>query len=77
MRDKDLEPTFPWTLLFFITGLCYFVFAGILKLLNTTLPVVFFWIGIVSVSLGCISAVGSLVLKLKMPAKREELSTAE
>jgi len=55
MRDKDIEPDFSWTIAFFVTGICFLIFSGFLKLLNNHLPPVFLWVGIISLAFGCIS----------------------
>lgn len=63
MNDKDLDPKFSWTVPFIVTGLCFFIFSFILKLLNDGFPSIFLWIGIASSILGCISGASLLFQK--------------
>jgi ABC-type transport system involved in cytochrome c biogenesis permease component len=74
MRDRDLEPTLPWRLMLLLNSLCYFAFAGFMKLLNNNLPVIFFWIGIASFAIGFIASVGSI---LSGPIRKKELLSTE
>jgi len=63
MRDQDLEPKFSWTLIFFVTGISFLCFCGAMKILNDSYPSSFLWVGMVSLILGGISAIGSRILK--------------
>ena len=61
--DIDERDTrkFSWPGLFFVTGVCFFTFCLLLKLLNGSYPVLFFWVGTISVSLGLLSWLGTLL----------------
>jgi hypothetical protein len=63
MRKNQLSSSIPWRLTFLLTSLCYFGIAAILKLFSESLPVIFFWIGIVTFGLGCISCIGTIITK--------------
>ncbi|MFI5187292.1 MAG: hypothetical protein ACHQF0_11240 [Chitinophagales bacterium] len=66
MKDKDFETRFPWTLLFITCSISYFGFIRLMRLLNVILPPMFLWIGIVSLLLGCFSAIFSLLENKKI-----------
>lgn len=61
--DIDERDTrkFSWSGLFFVTGVCFLVFCLLLKLLNGSYPALFFWVGIISVSLGVLSWLANLL----------------
>jgi hypothetical protein len=65
MKDEDFTIEFPWSLAFIITGLCCFGFIGFMKLLNSSLPSFFLWIGIGAVSFGFLLGIASLFFKKK------------
>ena len=54
MEDQENQE-FSWTSLFFVTGLCFWAFGFILKLLDAAHVVLFNRIGIGSTSLGIIA----------------------
>jgi hypothetical protein len=65
MKDEDFSTEFPWSLAFIVTGLCCFGFIGFMKLLNSSSPGIFLWIGIGSLSLGFLLAIASLLFRKK------------
>ena len=54
MEDQDKQE-FSWTSLFFVTGLCFWGFSFLLKLLDAAHVVLFNRIGIGSISLGILA----------------------
>ncbi len=60
--ERDIRK-FSWPGLFFVTGGCFLTFCLLLKLLNDSYPVLFFWVGIISVSLGIVSCLGKLLTR--------------
>ena len=76
MKDKDLEPRFPWTIALITSGICYLAFSGFMELLNNHFPAIFMWIGMISMSLGCLMAIGSVFLD-KENESDDQFSSAE
>jgi protein-S-isoprenylcysteine O-methyltransferase Ste14 len=56
MEDNDVKG-FSWTGLFFVTGLCFFAFCGVLQFLDHAHPSVFMWIGCVAIFFGALNAI--------------------
>lgn len=59
-REKN---EFSWTGLFLVTGLCFILFNGLLKLLDGTHMPLFVWVGIACIGLGTINGVGNFFIK--------------
>jgi hypothetical protein len=59
MEEKEMRE-FSWTGLFFVTSFCFFAFSAIMELLDHTHPVLFIWIGSISLILGLINAATTL-----------------
>ncbi|HYM93764.1 MAG TPA: hypothetical protein VET23_06475 [Chitinophagaceae bacterium] len=51
MKDPELK-TFSWPLLFIVTGICFLIFSGFLKLTNEERSGLFFLIGSCSLAAG-------------------------
>jgi hypothetical protein len=62
MEEKDLRE-FSWTGLFIVTGCCFFLFSGVMKLLEGVHIPFFTWTGFASLLLGSLSTVGNLLAK--------------
>lgn len=76
MRDKETQFGFSWTIAFIISGICYLAVSGVTDLLfDTNFPVVFRWIGMVSMMLGCLTALISLFNGKVAP--REQVTSVE
>jgi uncharacterized membrane protein YgdD (TMEM256/DUF423 family) len=54
MEEREMRE-FSWTGLFLVTGLCFFIFSGILEYLDHTHPSFFIWIGSISIFLGLLN----------------------
>ena len=62
MKDRNIQFGFSWTVAFIASGICYLGLSGLLELINSNTPsIVFMWIGMVSMTLGCLSAIGSVL----------------
>jgi hypothetical protein len=60
MDERDMRE-FSWPGLFLVTGTCFFIFSLLLKFLSGSYPVIFIWIGIISLSLGVLSWLGKSI----------------
>jgi hypothetical protein len=64
MEDKDLKK-FSLTALFFVTGICFFVFGKALWIIDGTRLPLFTRIGIIAILLGSLNMIRSLLQKTK------------
>jgi hypothetical protein len=61
-EEKEMND-FSWQLLFVVTGLCSFIFNGILVLLDGTGSSLFTWLGVSGTSIGIIIHIAEKLLK--------------
>lgn len=73
MRDPDVDPGFSWPLALLITGLCFIAFFYILGKLNENSPRIFLWIGVASLVIGFVSALGSLFANTRTSSRNEQI----
>ena len=69
MEDNDVKD-FSWTGLFLVTGICSFLFSGIMKMLEGSYVPFFTWIGISCLLMGAINGIGVLIIRLEEGKKK-------
>jgi hypothetical protein len=70
MEEKEMRE-FSWTALFLVTSFCFFAFSIILELLDHTHPDIFLWIAGISLFLGLLNAVSTLLTRSSGKGKRK------
>jgi hypothetical protein len=69
--EENRMHEFSWTSLFIVTGLCFFAFSWLLKILDDAVPRLFLWAGFMALGLGCLRMIAKLATRQK-PVKAEE-----
>lgn len=62
MEDKEMKE-FSWTAFFLVTGFSFFAFSKMLQILDGTQLQVFTWIGVVSILVGSLNKIRTLIGK--------------
>lgn len=62
MEDKQLNE-FSWTAFFLVTGFSFLAFAKIFQLLDRVQLPAFTWIGMISLLLGSLNSIRTLIMK--------------
>jgi hypothetical protein len=65
MRDQEVNSEFSWTSLFLVTGISFLGFCMLLQLLEHHYPALFFKTGLISLAVGCIIGVFTLLINPK------------
>lgn len=76
MRKGHSQPGFSWTIALITSGVCYLGLSGFMELLNNNFPSIFMWAGMISMSLGCLLAIGSLFFE-EIPENNDRFFVAE
>jgi len=72
MRDKDFDTGGSWSIAFFTTSVCSFIFIFFLKLIDNRFPRFFLWIGFASFVLGCFSLLKTILFQKKIEVAESE-----
>ena len=70
MEDKDMKD-FSWTGLFLVTGICAFLFSGIMKMLEGSYVPLFTWVGVSCLLMGSINGIGVFIMRLEEGKKKK------
>jgi len=65
MRDNDFDNRDSWSIAFFVTSVCFFIFIFFLRFIDNSSPRFFLAICITSFLCGCLSLVESIWLRTK------------
>ena len=69
MKDRDIQFGLSWSIALIASGICYLAFSGLMELVTDHFTPVFMWIGMISMTLGCIAAIGSVFFEKLAPGQ--------
>lgn len=67
MKDRDTQVGLSWSIALIASGICYLAFSGFMELVTDHFTPVFMWIGMFSMTLGCIAAIASVFVEKPEP----------